>query len=264
MRDCFKQYPSPPIGAGRIKVRDRLRQLLEENQKLNLPNSDTVCCKKRAEFDHLCDEWVGLATKKPFWISCTTTAQSSTGQGSLAIASYSTKLGPGGDLRALRPKKGVPAATAGQFNRADLEALIWSGYTPEERNLFLGMMESCGISFRVRELPQQEQSPWWDKEWEYIARNSSRPGLKRRIVTHRKDTQGPSDGGSRGPLHFLHEAVLRGSTKGSACRLATRPLTGKTAVGLTKRLPDTACDLRANEQDAESKPGVRLRAWGEK
>jgi internalin A len=57
----------------------------------------------------------------------------------------------------------------GRFSRADLQALIWSGYTPEEQKVFLGLMESCGICFRVRKLPHQEQLEWSDKEWEYIA-----------------------------------------------------------------------------------------------
>jgi internalin A len=46
------------------------------------------------------------------------------------------------------------------------------GYAPEEQKVFLGMMESCGICFRVRELPhasQGEQLAWRDKEWEYLA-----------------------------------------------------------------------------------------------
>src|SRR4029077_4759267 len=49
----------------------------------------------------------------------------------------------------------------GRFSRADLEALIWSGHTSEDQNVCLGMMEGCGICFRVRELP--------NREWEYIA-----------------------------------------------------------------------------------------------
>jgi internalin A len=49
----------------------------------------------------------------------------------------------------------------GHFSRADLEALIWSGYTPEEQKVFLGMMESCGIYFKLRKLS--------DDDWEYIA-----------------------------------------------------------------------------------------------
>jgi internalin A len=49
----------------------------------------------------------------------------------------------------------------GRFSREDLELLIWSDYAPEEQNVFLGMMESCGICFKVRKLPKDE--------WEYIA-----------------------------------------------------------------------------------------------
>jgi internalin A len=60
----------------------------------------------------------------------------------------------------------------GRFSRADLEALIWSNYKPKEQKVFLGMMENCGICFRVRELPRAplEDQLWGeDKEWEYIA-----------------------------------------------------------------------------------------------
>jgi internalin A len=49
----------------------------------------------------------------------------------------------------------------GRFSREDLALLIWPGYTPEEQHVFLSMMESCGICFKVRELPKNE--------WEYIA-----------------------------------------------------------------------------------------------
>ena len=49
----------------------------------------------------------------------------------------------------------------GRFSRSDLERLIWSNYTPKERNIFFRMMESCGICFIVRELPNHQ--------WEYIA-----------------------------------------------------------------------------------------------
>jgi internalin A len=60
-----------------------------------------------------------------------------------------------------RKKTLPPLRSYGRFTRADLEALIWSGYTPEEQHVFLGMMESCGICFKLRELP--------NNEWEYLA-----------------------------------------------------------------------------------------------
>ena len=49
----------------------------------------------------------------------------------------------------------------GRFSRADLEALIWSDYTSEEQEVLLGIMESCGICFKVRCLSSYE--------WEYLA-----------------------------------------------------------------------------------------------
>jgi hypothetical protein len=33
VRDCFERRLPPPIGAGRLKVRDRLRQMLKEDQE---------------------------------------------------------------------------------------------------------------------------------------------------------------------------------------------------------------------------------------
>ena len=44
----------------------------------------------------------------------------------------------------------------GRFSREDLELFIWSNFTPAEQYAFLGMMESCGICFRVRELLKRQ------------------------------------------------------------------------------------------------------------
>jgi internalin A len=89
----------------------------------------------------------------------------------------------------------------GRFTRADLEALIWSDYTPEEQKVFLGMMESCGICFRVHELP--------GGEWEYIAPellpewSGVQEGLLGRL------RQDPSTEEAEARYAFLHEGVLR-------------------------------------------------------
>ena len=55
MRDRFDRRPPHPIGAGRVKVRDRLRQMLEEDQKRE-PDKRQHRLLERAEFDRLCDE----------------------------------------------------------------------------------------------------------------------------------------------------------------------------------------------------------------
>jgi internalin A len=53
VRDRFDRRPPLPIGAGRLKVRDRLRQMLREDQKRRL--------LERAEFDRLCTETRGVS-----------------------------------------------------------------------------------------------------------------------------------------------------------------------------------------------------------
>jgi len=160
-RDRFNRRPPPPIGAGRLKVRDRLRQMLEEDQKRE-PSRRQHRLLERAEFDLICEETGGVSDK-------------------VALLDFLHHNGvlfyrPGlfGDrivldqnwaleaIYALFDRKKTPPLLRGygRFNRADLEALIWSGYTPEEQKVCLGMMESCGICFKVRKLPN---------EWEYLA-----------------------------------------------------------------------------------------------
>jgi len=51
----------------------------------------------------------------------------------------------------------------GRFTRYDLELLVWKerGYSVAEQNLFLGLMESCGICFKARRIE--------GGDWQYIA-----------------------------------------------------------------------------------------------
>ena len=60
VRDRFDRRPPPPIGAGRLKVRDRLRQMLEEDQKRE-PAKRQHRLLERAEFDRICDETGGVS-----------------------------------------------------------------------------------------------------------------------------------------------------------------------------------------------------------
>jgi internalin A len=53
----------------------------------------------------------------------------------------------------------------GRFSRTDLEALIWSGYTHEEQEVFLGMMESCGICFEERNGESEYIAPELLPKW---------------------------------------------------------------------------------------------------
>jgi internalin A len=55
VRDRFDRRPPPPIGVGRVAVRNRLRQMLDEDQKRE-PSQRQHRLLDRTEFDRLCDE----------------------------------------------------------------------------------------------------------------------------------------------------------------------------------------------------------------
>jgi internalin A len=138
VRDCFERQSPPPIGAGRIKVRDRLRQMLEEDQKRDAAQRQHRLLK-RSEFDRLCDEAGGVSDPS-------------------ALLDFLHHNGvvfyrPGlfGDRIVLDQNWALEAIYAlfdrkkilpllrgyGRFSRADLEALMWASYTPDEQNAFL-------------------------------------------------------------------------------------------------------------------------------
>jgi internalin A len=99
---------------------------------------------------------------------------------------------------------------SGRFSRADLEALIWSCHTPEEQRVFLSMMESCGICFRVRELPHQEQLEWRHKEWEYIAPELLPEWSDAQELLLGRLSDDPPDAEATASYAFLHEGIVRG------------------------------------------------------
>jgi internalin A len=173
VRDRFDRFPPPPIGIGRLKVRDQLRQMLEEDQKRE-PAQRQHRLLERAEFDRICAETIGVNDSGALLDFL---HQNGVVFYRPGLFSDRIVLDQNWAMEAIYAlfdrKKILPLLRGyGRFSRADLEALIWSGYTAEEQKVFLGMMESCGICFRVRELPHaspEEQLALKDKEWEYIA-----------------------------------------------------------------------------------------------
>jgi len=67
VRDCLYRRPPPPIGLGRVRVRDRLRQLLAEDQKGPTAQRRHRLLE-RADFDRLCvvPIDIGWNLKDPF------------------------------------------------------------------------------------------------------------------------------------------------------------------------------------------------------
>jgi hypothetical protein len=63
VRDRFDRRPPPLIGAGRLKVRDRLRQMLEEDQQREAARRQHRLLKLE-QFDRLCSEAGGVSNSR--------------------------------------------------------------------------------------------------------------------------------------------------------------------------------------------------------
>src|SRR6516164_2949187 len=260
-RDRFARRLPPPIGAGRLKVRDRLRQMLEEDQKRE-PAKRQHRLLERAEFESLCAEAGGVSNPR-------------------ALLDFLHHNGavfyrPGlfGDRIVLDQNWALEAIYSifhrdkcfkqlkklhGRFSREDLELLIWSGYTPEEQKVFLGMMESCGICFKVRKLPNDES--------EYIAPEllPAWPEAQTSLLAGRIPKDHPM-AEAQASYPFLHEGVLRGYLSKIGQQVGDAAIYWKYGCWSYEETTDSRVLIEGRWDDAASEAGagtIRLRAWGE-
>jgi internalin A len=146
----------------------------------------------------------------------------------------------------------------GRFSRADLEALMWASYTPDEQNAFLSMMESCGICFKVRFLS--------NNEWEYLA-----PELlpiwsdaQEQLLGRLRDD--PPDATTNAHYAFLHEGVLRGFLSRLGEHAKDAAIYWKYGCWFYEQKTRSQVLIESGWDDAASEAGsgtIRLRAWGE-
>jgi internalin A len=168
VRECVFRHPPPPIGLGRATVRDRLRRTLAQNQArpraqrrhrwLTWKLFKRLCKNQRVSDPKALLDFLHL-NGVLFYRSGLFNDRIILDQNWALEAIYDIF-----DRKEILPR----LQEYGRFSRADLEAHIWRGrttgkpkYTLAEQMAFLGMMESCGICFKARQLP--------DNEWEYIA-----------------------------------------------------------------------------------------------
>jgi hypothetical protein len=147
----------------------------------------------------------------------------------------------------------------GRFSREDLELLIWSGYTPEEQKVFLGMMESCGICFKVRKLPNDES--------EYIAPEllPAWPEAQTSLLAGRIPKDHPM-AEAQASYPFLHEGVLRGYLSKIGQQVGDAAIYWKYGCWSYEETTDSRVLIEGRWDDAASEAGagtIRLRAWGE-
>jgi internalin A len=147
----------------------------------------------------------------------------------------------------------------GRFSREDLETLIWSDYTPEEQNIFLGMMESCGICFKVRELPNDEGeylAPELLPEWS---------GVQEQLLGRLRDD--PPNATATARYAFLHEGVLRGYLSKLGEQAKDAAIYWKYGCWFYEQTTRSQVLIESQWDDAASEAGageIRFRAWGER
>jgi internalin A len=269
VRDCFDRIPPPPIGLGRLRVRDRLRQMLEEDQERESAKRQHRLLE-RAEFDRLCAE-TGMVSDSDALLDFLHHN---------GIVFYQPGLFGGRILLdqnwALEAiyalfdrKKILPLLRGyGRFSRADLEAIIWSGYSPEEQKVFLGMMESCGICFRVRELPHDptESVEKGEAEWEYIAPELLPKWSDAQELLFGRLRDDPPDAEATARYPFLHEGILRGYLSKLGEHAKDAAIYWKYGCWFYEQTTRSQVLIESQWEDAESGSGagtIRLRAWGE-
>jgi len=145
----------------------------------------------------------------------------------------------------------------GRFSREDLVGLIWSGYTLEEQKIFLGMMESCGICFKVRELQ--------NGEWEYIAPEllPEWSGAQDQLLGRLREDSPTAE--AEAHYAFLHEGVLRGYLSKIGQHAHDAPVYWKYGCWFYEQTTRSQVLIESRWEDTESEFGagtIRFRAWG--
>jgi internalin A len=262
--------PPPPIGKGRLKVRDRLRKMLATDQKLPSAKRKHRLIKRQA-FNQLCAKIGGIIDTEAllgflhhngvlFYRPGLFQNQIVLDQNWALEAIYAL----------FDRKKILPLIRGyGRFNRADLEALIWSKYTPEEQKIFLGIMESCGICFRVRELPRasHEGDENDEEEWEYIAPELLPKWSDSQELLFGRLRDDPPDAEATARYVFLHDGVLRGYLSKLGEHAKDAAIYWKYGCWFYEQTTNSQVLIESRWDDAESEAGagdIRLRAWGER
>ena len=260
VRDCFERRPPPPIGMGRVAVRRRLREMLAQDQALpTLQRRHQLL--ERADFDRLCDEEGGISNKEAlldFLHHNGVVFYRSGLFGDRIVLDQNWALEAIYTL--FDRKKILPLLRGyGRFTRADLEALIWSNYTPEEQKVFLGMMASCGICFRARRLSYDE--------WEYLAPELLPPwsGAQDQLLGRLREDPPAAEAEAHYP--FLHEGILRGYLSKIGQYAKDAPVYWKYGCWFYEKTTKSQVLIESQWDDSKTEAGpgkIRFQAWGER
>jgi internalin A len=257
---CLLKRPLPPIGKGRLRVRDRLRKMVANDQQLPSTKRRHRLIKRQA-FDKLCTRIGGISDTEAllgflhhngvvFYRPGLFKNKVILDQNWALEAIYSIFH----QDKCFKQLKKLH----GRFSREDLKLLIWSDYTSAEQEAFLGMMESCGICFKVRELS--------DEEWEYVTPEllPEWPEAKTSLLAGRVPKDLPvAEAKVRYP--FLQEGLLRSYLSKIGQEAGDSAIYWKYGCWSYEETTDSRVLIEGRWNDTERQAGagtIRLRAWG--
>ncbi len=201
--DLLAARPPQLIGRGRAAARDRLRQMLAADQGRR-PGDRRHRTLGVDEFEALCAEVGGVSSPGAlltFFHRTGVVFHQPGVFGGRVVLDQQWALDAIYSL--LERGKVLPLfRNRGRFTRDDLGRIAWQGHAEADQDVFLGMMESCGICFRVRENAGGVR--------EYVAPEllPAFSDARRDLLAGRIPADAPhATATARFP--FLHEGVLR-------------------------------------------------------
>jgi internalin A len=128
------------------------------------------------------------------------------------------------------------------------------------------MMESCGICFRVRELPRVSEDENDEDEWEYIAPEllPEWSDAQEQLLGRLRDEPPISERSAR--YAFLHDGILRNYLSKLGEHAGDAAIYWKYGCWFYERATRSQVLIESIWDDAESQAGagtIRLRAWGQ-
>ena len=259
MRDVLNRKPPIPIGVGRVEVRNQLRKMLEEDQQ-RPPHERQHRTLSLPKFRELCEANGKISSPDALLEYLHRTGVLFYRHGLFANEII---LDQNWALEAIYTlfdrQRTLPVLNRhGRFTRRELELLVWQKFSVAEQELFLSMMESCGICFRVRKVSDDRQQA----EWEYLA-----PELLPEWSVAQDWLLGRMQGGGDDTrvevrYRFLHEGILRGFLSRLGQQAGDAALYWKYGCWFFEKTTDSQALIRS-EVDPKSGHGtVTLRAVG--
>jgi internalin A len=260
VRNLLDDRPLHRIGVGRAEVRHRLRAMLEEDQALP-PEQRRHRTLTREAFRQLCSEngkvsdpdalldflhRSGVVFYRPGLFEDRIVLDQSWAREAIYTL--------------LDRQRTLPyLARDGRFTRKLLGDLVWQGHSPGEQETFLGIMQSCGLCFRARNLSGDPARA----EWEYIAPDllPAWSGVQDQLFGRLRDT--PPTAQATVSYSFLHEGILRAFLSRIGERASDAAVYWKYGCWFGEKTTGSVMLIRSKwGKDGDRTGEITLSAWG--